>query len=142
MPRKPKSVSKDKIPSIAASLKAKASTPITVTLESLVLSLAKPIQEMLDAGYSYEDVSAVFASHGVELAASGIKSYHKKSQITPPKSLPSPEAQTEPDLPEQEPALPEPALPSASPEPEPHQGASGSKVSAKSKFNVTDRSKI
>ncbi len=36
MPRKPKSISKDKIPSIAASLKAKAKTPITVTLEELV----------------------------------------------------------------------------------------------------------
>lgn len=142
MPRKPKTISKDKIPSIAASLKAKAKTPITVTLEDLVKSLTKPIQDMLDAGYSYDDVSAVFASHGVELAASGIKSYHLKSQRTKPSSEPSSETQTEPNLPEPEPALPEPALPEAEPEPEPQKGASGSKVSAKSKFNVTDRSKI
>ena len=65
MPRKPKSISKNKIPEIAASLKAKAETPITVTLEDLVKSLASPIQSMLDAGYSYDDVSEVFASHGV-----------------------------------------------------------------------------
>ena len=133
--RKPKSISKDKIPSIAASLKAKAKTPITVTLEALVKSLASPIQEMLDVGYSYSDVSAVFASHGVELAASGIKNYHLKSQRTKPSSEPSSETQTEPGLPEPEPGLPEPEL-------KPQKGASWSKVSAKSKFNVTDRSKI
>ena len=142
MPRKPKSISKDKIPSIAASLKAKAKTPITVTLEELVLSLGSPIQEMLDAGYSYSDVSAVFASHGVELAASGIKSYHLKSQRTKPSSEPSSETQTEPGLPEPEPGLPEPEPGLPEPELKPQKGASGSKVSAKSKFNVTDRSKI
>jgi len=140
MSRKPKTISKNKIPEIAASLKSKASTPITVTLESLVLSLASPIQEMLDAGYSYEDVSAVFASHGVELAASGIKNYHKKTQRTPPSPEPSPSAQPEPDLPSPEPELPktEPELPS--PELKPQKESSGSKASAKSKFNVTDRS--
>ena len=142
MPRKPKTISKDKIPEIAASLKAKAKTPITVTLEDLVLSLAKPIQEMLDAGYSYSDVSAVFASHGVELAASGIKNYHLKSQRTQPLSSPSPSAQTSPDLSSPSPALPEPALPEPEPSPEPQKGASGSKVSTHSKFNVTERSKI
>lgn len=142
MPRKPKTISKNKVPSIAASLKAKAETPITVTLEELVKSLASQIQDMLNAGYSYSDVSAVFAEHGVELAASGIKSYHLKSQRTKPSSEPSSETQTEPNLPEAEPGLPEaePSLPG--PELKPQKGASGSKVSAKSKFNVTDRSKI
>ena len=140
MPRKPKTISKDKIPEIAASLKAKAKTPITVTLESLVKSLAKPIQEMLDAGYSYSDVSAVFASHGVELAASGIKNYHKKSQITLPSPEPSPSAQPELELPE--PDLPEPESQLPELEVKSQPGSSGSKVSAKSKFNVTDRSKI
>lgn len=142
MPRKPKTISKNKVPSIAASLKAKAETPITVTLEELVKSLASQIQDMLNAGYSYSDVSAVFAEHGVELAASGIKSYHLKSQRTKPSSEPSSETQTEPNLPEAEPGLPEaePSLPE--PELKPQKGASGSKVSAKSKFNVTDRSKI
>ncbi len=142
MPRKPKTISKNKVPEIAASLKAKAETPITVTLEDLVRSLAKPIQEMLDAGYSYEDVSSVFASHGVELAASGIKNYHKKSQRTPPSSEPSPSAQPEPELPSPEPELPSPEPDPPSPERKPHQGSSGSKVSSKSKFNVTDRRKI
>jgi hypothetical protein len=51
-------------------------------VEELVKSLAKPIQDMLDAGYSYEDVSDVFKGHGVELAASGIKSFHKKAITT------------------------------------------------------------
>lgn len=145
MPRKPKTISKNKIPEIASSLKAKASTPITVTLEDLVLSLAKPIQDMLDAGYSYSDVSAVFASHGVELAASGIKSYHKKSHISPPSSEPATEAnEPTPDRPpetEQQP-LPESQQQSESSSSKEVSPVKPSKASAKSKFNVTDRSKI
>lgn len=145
MPRKPKTISKDKIPSIAASLKAKAKTPITVTLEDLVLSLALPIQEMLDAGYSYSDVSAVFASHGVELAASGIKNYHLKSQRTQPLSAPSPSPQTEPELPSpdsSQQAEPETEQQSDSSSSKSVSTAKQSKDSAKSKFNVTDRSQI
>ena len=146
MPRKPKSISKDKIPSIAASLKAKAKTPITVTLEELVLSLGSPIQEMLDAGYSYSDVSAVFASHGVELAASGIKNYHLKSQRTPPSSEPVTEAnQPNLDVPEAEPQQqqsPESPQQSDSSSSKEDRTTKQSKVSNKSKFNVTDRSKI
>ena len=149
MPRKPKSISKDKIPSIAASLKAKAKTPITVTLEELVLSLSSPIQDMLDAGYSYSDVSAVFASHGVELAASGIKNYHSKSQRTPPSSEPAlstnepnpdrpPETEAEPQQ-QQSPESPQQSDSSSSKE---DRTTKQSKVSNKSKFNVTDRSKI
>lgn len=149
MPRKPKTISKNKIPEIATSLKAKAETPITVTLEELVLSLTSPIQDMLNAGYSYEDVSAVFASHGVELAASGIKSYHKKSQRTPPSSEPATEAnEPNPDRPpetetelEQQPSPESQQQSNSSPSQE-VSTAKQSKISAKSKFNVTDRSKI
>lgn len=133
MPRKPKAISKTKIPEIASSLKAKAATPITVTIEDLVRTLALPIQEMLDAGYSYEDVAAVFIEHGVELAASSIKSYHKKSQKNPPLSAlsDSNQLQPEPSLLIEEENLPE--LPESLPE---------TLVSAQSKFNVTDRRKI
>lgn len=79
MPRKPKAVPLSKIEDIQTSLKQKAATPKTISVSDLVLSLAKPIQEMLDAGYSYEDVSDVFKGHGVELAASGLKIFHKKA---------------------------------------------------------------
>jgi len=79
MSRKPKAVPLSKIEDIQTSLKQKAATPKTISLSDLVKSLAKPIQDMLDAGYSYEDVSDVFKGHGVELAASGLKSFHKKS---------------------------------------------------------------
>jgi hypothetical protein len=82
MPRKPKAVPLSKVDDIQASLKQKAATPKTISLEELVKSLAKPIQEMLDAGYSYEDVADVFKGHGVELAASGIKSFHKRALAT------------------------------------------------------------
>ncbi|WP_413176408.1 hypothetical protein [Anabaena azotica] len=82
MSRKPKAVPLSKLEDIQASLKQKATTPKTITVEELVKSLAKPIQDMLDAGYSYEDVSDVFKGHGVELAASGIKSFHKKAITT------------------------------------------------------------
>lgn len=82
MPRKPKAVPLSKVEDIQASLKQKAATPKTISLQELVLSLAKPIQDMLDAGYDYEDVAEVFKGHGVELAASGIKSFHKKALTT------------------------------------------------------------
>jgi len=79
MSRKPKAVPLSKIEDIQTSLKQKAATPKTISLSDLIKSLAKPIQDMLDAGYSYEDVSDVFKGHGVELAASGLKSFHKKA---------------------------------------------------------------
>ncbi len=82
MPRKPKAVPLSKVDDIQAALKQKAATPKTISLEELIKSLAKPIQDMLDAGYSYEDVSDVFKGHGVDLAASGIKSFHKKAVAT------------------------------------------------------------
>ncbi|MBD2214757.1 hypothetical protein H6G27_33650 [Nostoc linckia FACHB-104] len=82
MPRKPKTVPLSKVEDIQASLKQKAATPKTISLQELVKSLAKPIQDMLDAGYSYEDVALVFQGHGVELAPSGIKSFHKRALTT------------------------------------------------------------
>ncbi|MEA5504744.1 hypothetical protein VB735_16815 [Halotia wernerae UHCC 0503] len=82
MPRKPKAVPLSKVEDLKASLKQKAATPKTISLEELVKSLAKPIHDMLDAGYDYSDVAEVFQGHGVELAASGIKSFHKKALTT------------------------------------------------------------
>ncbi|MBD2565268.1 hypothetical protein H6G95_32785 [Nostoc linckia FACHB-391] len=82
MSRKPKAVPLSKIEDIQTSLKHFAATPKTISLSDLVLSLAKPIQDMLDAGYSYDDVSDVFKGHGVELAASGLKIFHKKALTT------------------------------------------------------------
>ncbi|MFN6568236.1 hypothetical protein [Dendronalium sp. ChiSLP03b] len=82
MPRKPKAVPLSKVEDIQASLKQKAATPKTISLSDLVKSLAKPIQDMLDAGYDYSDVAEVFKGHGVELAASGLKSFHKKADST------------------------------------------------------------
>ena len=78
MARKSKSVAKHKIPEIAASLKAKAAIPMMLSIEDTLSQLAAPIQAMLDAGYSYTDVAAVFKEHGVDLAASSIQSYHRK----------------------------------------------------------------
>jgi hypothetical protein len=88
MARKSKSVAKHKIPEIAASLKAKAAIPMTLAIEDTISQLAAPIQAMLDSGYSYTDVAAVFKEHGVDLAASSIQSYHRKqlksdAQVTP-----------------------------------------------------------
>jgi hypothetical protein len=88
MARKSKSVAKHKIPEIAASLKAKAAIPMTLAIEDTISQLAAPIQAMLDAGYSYTDVAAVFKEHGVDLAATRIQSYHRKqlksdAQVTP-----------------------------------------------------------
>lgn len=82
MSRKPKAVPLSKIEDIQASLKQKSATPKTISLSDLILILAKPIQDMLDAGYDYSDVSDVFKGHGVELAASGLKSFHKKASTS------------------------------------------------------------
>ncbi|RCJ40920.1 hypothetical protein A6770_36895 [Nostoc minutum NIES-26] len=82
MPRKPKAVPLSKVEDIQASLKQKAATPKTISFSDLVKSLAKPIQDMLDAGYDYSDVAEVFKGHGVELAASGLKSFHKKASAS------------------------------------------------------------
>jgi hypothetical protein len=79
MSRKPKAVPLSKVEDIQASLKQKAATPKSISLPDLVKSLAKPIQDMLDAGYDYSDVAEIFKGHGVELAASGLKSFHKKA---------------------------------------------------------------
>ncbi len=83
MGRPPKTVPKSKIEELGAVLTAKAKIPKTITLEELVRNLAKPIEAMLDAGYSYEDISAVFKEQNVEIAASGLKSWHRKSQSQP-----------------------------------------------------------
>ncbi|MBD2303810.1 hypothetical protein [Nostoc sp. FACHB-190] len=79
MPRKPKAVPLSKVEDIQSSLKQKAASPKTISLDELVKTLAQPIQDMLDAGYDYSDVAEVFQGHGIELAASGIKNFHKKA---------------------------------------------------------------
>lgn len=138
MPRKPKSISKNKVPEIAASLKAKAETPVTITLEDLVRNLEKPIQEMLEAGYSYQDVSDVFLSHGVELAASGIKSYHKKPQKRLSPEPPIPANQPNPDQPDSE--TEQQPLPDRTNQVTKQSNKDTAKD--KSKFNITDRSQV
>ena len=80
MVKKNRAVSKEKVTVIAGALRQKAKTPNTLTLEQMVKELGKEIQEMLDAGYGYEEVAALFAEHEVEIAASSIKSYHRKSR--------------------------------------------------------------
>jgi hypothetical protein len=82
MSRKSKTVPLSKISEIQATLKKKAATPKNISLQELIHSLATPIQDMLDAGYSYEDVSEVFKGHGVLVAASGIRSYHRYKVTT------------------------------------------------------------
>jgi hypothetical protein len=164
MPRKPKAVPLSKIEDIQTSLKQKAATPKTISVSDLVLSLAKPIQDMLDAGYSYDDVSDVFKGHGVELAASGLKIFHKKaSTITENSSSNESESKavdesvnsdSEPELTDSStsnndsvsPVEPDSSL-TASSEP---SGSSSTKTSKRKKttpntsaqFNITDRSEI
>ncbi|MHC5861929.1 hypothetical protein [Nostoc sp.] len=164
MPRKPKAVPLSKIEDIQTSLKHFAATPKTISLSDLVLSLAKPIQDMLDAGYSYDDVSDVFKGHGVELAASGLKSFHKKaSTVTENSSSNESEykavdesvnSDSEPELTDSStstnddiPLLKPESSPIDSSEP---SGSSSSKTSKRKKttpntssqFNITDRSEI
>jgi hypothetical protein len=164
MSRKPKAVPLSKISDIQTSLKHFAATPKTISLSDLVLSLAKPIQEMLDAGYDYDDVSDVFKGHGVELAASGLKIFHKKaSTITENSSSNSSESKaveesvnsdSEPELTDSStsnngdiPLLKPESSPPDSSEP---SDSSSSKTSRRKKttpntssqFNITDRSEI
>jgi hypothetical protein len=164
MSRKPKAVPLSKIEDIQTSLKQKAATPKTISVSDLVLSLAKPIQDMLDAGYSYDDVSDVFKGHGVELAASGLKSFHKKaSTITENSSSNSSSdkaveesvnSDSEPELTDSStsnnddiPLLKPESSPIDSSEPSdssPSQTTKRKKATAKtsSQFNITDRSEL
>ena len=164
MSRKPKAVPLSKIEDIQTSLKQKAATPKTISLSDLVLSLAKPIQEMLDAGYSYDDVSDVFKGHGVELAASGLKIFHKKaSTITENNSSnessdkavdESVNSDSEPELTDSSTSNNDSVLP-VEPDSSPidssePSGSLSSKTSKRNKttpktsaqFNITDRSEI
>lgn len=164
MPRKPKAVPLSKIEDIQTSLKHFAATPKTISLSDLVLSLAKPIQDMLDAGYSYDDVSDVFKGHGVELAASGLKSFHKKaSTVTENSSSNESEhkavnesvnSDSEPELTDSSTSNNDSVLP-VEPDSSPidssePSGSSSTKNSKRNKttpktsaqFNITDRSEI
>ncbi|MBD2511781.1 hypothetical protein H6G91_31840 [Nostoc muscorum FACHB-395] len=164
MSRKPKAVPLSKIEDIQTSLKQKAATPKTISLSDLVLSLAKPIQDMLDAGYSYEDVSDVFKGHGVELAASGLKIFHKKASTSTDHNLSSSSSSKAVDESVNSDSEPEstdsstsnndlvsPVEPDSSPidSSEP-SGSSSTKTSKRNKttsktsaqFNITDRSEL
>jgi hypothetical protein len=164
MSRKPKAVPLSKIEDIQTSLKQKAATPKTISLSDLVLSLAKPIQDMLDAGYSYEDVSEVFKGHGVELAASGLKIFHKKATTTNENTSSnessskavdeSVNSDSEPELTDSSTSNNDSALP-VEPDSSPidssePSGSSSSKTSKRKKttpntssqFNITDRNEI
>ncbi|MEA5507742.1 hypothetical protein VB735_32570 [Halotia wernerae UHCC 0503] len=160
MPRKPKAVPLSKVEDIQASLKQKAATPKSISLEDLIKSLAKPIQDMLDAGYDYSDVASVFKGHQVELAASSLKSFHKKASTTDDSSSnssaidskvdedsqlesTSSTTATSNDIPPVEPD----SSPTESGEPSdssPSQTTKRKKTTPKtsSQFNVTDRSEL
>ncbi|WP_341532263.1 hypothetical protein WKK05_41330 (plasmid) [Nostoc sp. UHCC 0302] len=162
MPRKPKAVPLSKVEDIQASLKQKAATPKTISLSDLVKSLAKPIQDMLDAGYDYEDISEVFKGHGVELAASGLKGFHKRASTSTDKSSSNssvvesavnddsePSSTSEPTATNDSVTPPvEPDSSSAdsseSTEPSPSTTTKRKKPTAKaaSQFNITDRSEL
>jgi hypothetical protein len=164
MPRKPKAVPLSKIEDLKTSLKHFAATPKTISLSDLVLSLAKPIQEMLDAGYSYEDVSDVFKGHGVELAASGLKSFHKKASTSTDNNLSNSSSDKAVDESVNSDSEPEstdsstsnndsvlPVEPDSSPtDSSEASGSSSSKTSKRKKttpntssqFNITDRSEL
>lgn len=82
MVKKSRSVTREKLPAIAAAMRTQAKTPNTLSLEQMVKELAKEIQAMLDAGYGYEDVANLFTKYGVEIAPSSIKSYHRRSKTS------------------------------------------------------------
>lgn len=90
MPKKPQPIPTDKIPDIAAAMRVKAKNPVTVTPEGLVKSLTKPIQEMLDAGYTYEHVRTLLLEHGVELSARNIQRFHRQHLPAQAKPAPAP----------------------------------------------------
>ncbi|MBW4558710.1 MAG: hypothetical protein KME59_22830 [Trichormus sp. ATA11-4-KO1] len=158
MPRKPKTVPLSKVEDIQTSLKQKAATPKTISLDELVKTLAKPIQDMLDAGYDYSDVAEVFQGHGVELAASGIKSFYKKAISTTANQHISNEASVVAESESTDsattsgddisPVEPEASSPNTNKESSPPLAtattAKGGKSAAKtnSQFNVTNRSEL
>ena len=53
-----------------------------LTKEELVAQLSEPIEKMLAAHYTYEDISAVIAEAGVKIAPATIKSYYQGKRKT------------------------------------------------------------
>jgi len=156
MSRKTKTVPLSKISDIQAALKKKAATPKNISLQNLVHSLAKPIQDMLDAGYGYEDVSEVFQGHGVDVAASGIRTYHRKAVTTIEQLGTETSAETSaeksPELNGSSEATPPIEQDASLPEPVTKSSPTTSKTTRakktpdsdniKSQFNLTDRSSL
>ena len=62
---------------IFTAFEEKASIRKGLTKEELVEQLQEPIEKMLVAGYSYEDVAAVMADSGVQISGATIKSYYQ-----------------------------------------------------------------
>ena len=140
MARKPTTVPKSKIEKLGEALTTKAKIPKTITLKELVQNLAKPIQVMLDAGYNYDEVAEVFVEQGVAIAASGLKSWHRKSQSPPDESAAEESLPAEPlssveDFPAEETEESKESKTSTA-------QASVRPRSSKSKFNSLDRSTL
>jgi hypothetical protein len=104
MPRKQQRIkdSDKRRDKIVARLQAKADNPKDLTLREFILSVQHKIEEVLEAGYSYEDIAETFKQEGVEVAATTIKTYmadNRSDKTNSKKSKNQPDTPAESDLP-------------------------------------------
>jgi hypothetical protein len=103
MPRKQQRIkdSDKKRQKIIERLQGKAAKPKDVTLREFIFSVKPKIEEVLEAGYSYEDIAEVFKQEGVEVAATTIKTYisdNRSDKTSGKKSKNQPDTPAESDL--------------------------------------------
>lgn len=104
MPRKQQRIkdSDKKRHKIVERLQNKIDHPKDVTLRDFISNVKSKIEEVLEAGYSYEDIAEVFKQEGVEVAATTIKTYmadNRSDKTNGKKSKNQPDTQAESDLP-------------------------------------------
>ncbi|AFZ15730.1 hypothetical protein Cri9333_4975 (plasmid) [Crinalium epipsammum PCC 9333] len=104
MPRKQQRIkdSDKKRQKIVERLQAKVDKPKDVTLRDFILSVKSKIEEVLEAGYSYEEIAETFKLEGVEVAATTIKTYmadSRSNKTSGKKSKNQPDTPAESDLP-------------------------------------------
>jgi hypothetical protein len=104
MPRKQQRIkdSDKKREKIFKRLQEKVNNPKDVTLRQFIFNVKDKIEEVLEAGYSYEDIAEVFKQEGVEVAATTIKTYmadNRSEKTSGKKSKNQPDTPAESDLP-------------------------------------------
>lgn len=145
-----KNIPKHRIPELAEKMRNKARTPPIVSLEGLVEGLKQPITEMIQAGYTFEDVAKLLNEEGIDIKASSLKSYYRRSMVRKAVDAVTQEPEEEKAIQEQHQKEEEKTTENKKISPKEEDSSKelseGKKPSRKqsslSKFNITDRDSV